>query len=88
MSEMQVMVVRSELESLDTLCHGIVTRGGEEDACSKPAAAVIWDRESASIWPACIWHANRFGGALTLGQVSEALRWGATSFEREVPDGY
>jgi len=85
---MQVMVVRSELLSLDTFCHGAVTRAGEEYPCFKPAAAVLWDEEIAGIWPACIWHANRFGGALTLDQVSEALRWGATSFEREVPDDY
>lgn len=82
----RVTVVRSQITDLDTLCDGIITRDGIEDACCKPATAVIYDAESASIWPACTWHAHRYGGALTLAQVREAVETGATRFEREVAD--
>ncbi|HET7327868.1 MAG TPA: hypothetical protein VFJ14_11360 [Nocardioidaceae bacterium] len=44
-------------------CHGIVTRNGEQDACGKPPVAVIdgspWGE---GYWPACAYHANRYGG--------------------------
>jgi hypothetical protein len=77
----RVTVVRSQLERLDTLCHGIAIREGHEDACNKPATTVIYDREGADIWPACTWHAHRYGGALTLEQVRTALTTGATEFD-------
>lgn len=80
----RVTITRTQVESLDTLCHGIVVRDGEQDACSKDATTVLYDAESASIWPACSWHANRYGGALTLAQLNEARSDGATRFEREV----
>jgi hypothetical protein len=81
-----VLIVRSQIERLDTLCHGIVTRDGWEDACSKPATTVLYDAEGGDVWPACTWHANRNGGALTLAQIREALTTGATELEREVVD--
>lgn len=80
----RVTIVRSQIEHLDTLCAGIVTRQGEEDACCKDATTIVYDAESATPWPACTWHAHRYGGALTLAQIREALTTGATSFEREV----
>lgn len=43
-------------------CHGIVTRDGEMDACGKPPVAVVDDRDrDGSYWPACAYHANRYG---------------------------
>lgn len=44
-------------------CHGIVTRDGEQDACGKPPVAVIDGRgtEDEGYWPACAYHANRYG---------------------------
>ena len=80
----RVTIVRSQIVDLDVLCGGIVVRDGEEDACCKSATSAIYDAESASVWPACSWHANRYGGALTVAQIREALTTGATSFEREV----
>ena len=77
-------ITRTQVESVDTLCAGIVTRDGEMDACCKPATTVVHDAEEASVWPACTWHAHRYGGALTLAQIREALTTGATQFEREV----
>lgn len=46
-----------------TGCHGGVIRDGEQDACEKPAVAVIDGRgsEDESYWPACAYHANRYG---------------------------
>ena len=84
MTTQRITVTRSEIESVDTLCHGIVTRQGIEDDCCKPATTVVYDLESASVWPACTWHAHRYGGALTLGQIWEARTNGAASIEREV----
>lgn len=83
MTAYRVAVTRSELEHLDILCAGIVTRDFIEDACCKPATTVLYDTESADVWPACTWHANRYGGALTLKQLREAIRVGVTHFERE-----
>ena len=80
----QVIVVRSQIERLDHLCAGIVYRQGDMDACCKPATTIVYDAEGADVWPACTWHAHRYGGALTLAQVREALTTGATRFEREV----
>ncbi len=80
----RVTIVRSQVERLDHLCAGIVTRDGEMDACCKPATSIVYDAEGADIWPACTWHAHRYGGALTLAQIREALAEGATQFEREV----
>lgn len=77
-----VTIARSQIERLDTLCAGIVD--GTEDACCKPATTIVYDAESADVWPACTWHAHRYGGALTLEQVREALTIGATRFDREV----
>lgn len=80
------MIVRSQIESIDTLCHGIVTRDGEQDACCKDATTIIYDAESADVWPACTWHAHRYGGALTLAQIRDALTAGAVEIERVVVD--
>lgn len=80
----RVTIVRSQLD-VDTLCEGLVVRKGEEDACCKDATTIVYDAETASVWPACTWHAHRYGGALTLSQIREAMTTGATRFEREVP---
>ncbi len=80
----RVCITRSQLEDLDHLCHGEVTRDGHLEACMKDATAVLYDAESASIWPACTWHANRWGGALTLAEIATAHREGSVWFEREV----
>lgn len=80
----RVTIVRSQIERLDNLCAGIAVREGEEQPCCKDATAIVYDAESASVWPACTWHAHRYGGALTLTQVREALTTGATHLEREV----
>lgn len=81
----RVTIVRSQIDRLDTLCAGIVTRDYEMEPCCKDATAILYDAESADVWPACSWHANRYhGSALTLAQVREALTTGMTSFEREV----
>ena len=44
-------------------CHGIVTRDGEMDACGKPPVAIIdgRDTEAEGYWPACAFHAHRYG---------------------------
>lgn len=44
-------------------CHGLVVRDGEQDACGKPPVAIIDGRgtEDVSFWPACAYHANRYG---------------------------
>lgn len=80
----RVTIARSQIDRLDNLCDGIVTRDGREDACCKPATTVVYDAESADVWPACTWHAHRYGGALTLAQIREVAEKGYTSFEREV----
>jgi hypothetical protein len=80
----RVCITRSEIADIDTLCEGIVIRGGEEQPCCKDATAIVYDAESTSLWPACTWHAHRYGGALTLAQIREALTAGGTRFEREV----
>jgi len=48
----------------DQHCHGIVTRDFEQDACGKPVAAIIDGRgtEAETYWPACTYHAHRYGG--------------------------
>ena len=48
----------------DDHCHGLVLRDGEQDACGKPPVAVIDGRgsEDVSFWPACAYHAHRYGG--------------------------
>lgn len=81
----RVTIVRSEIERVDTLCAGIVIRQGEMDACCKHATTIVYDREHASLWPACTWHANRYGGALTLAQIrgERAADW---SYEGSCPD--
>lgn len=84
MSTERITITRSQIQDIDTLCAGIVTRNGEMDACCKAATTIIYDAENASVWPACTWHAHRYGGALTLAQIREALTQGATRFEREV----
>lgn len=83
MTAEQIEVTRSEIEAIDSICHGIVVRGGDEDACCKPATAIVYDEEGASIWPACTWHAHRYGGAMSLAQIREALTRGSTTIERE-----
>jgi hypothetical protein len=59
-------------------CHGIVTRDGEQDACGKEPVAVIDGRgtEDESFWPACAYHANRYGRGrcVALGVLAAALR--------------
>jgi hypothetical protein len=44
-------------------CHGLVTRDGEQDACGKPPVAIIdcRDFDDGYFWPACAYHANRYG---------------------------
>lgn len=44
-------------------CHGIVVHDGIMDACDKPAVAIIdgRDTEDEGYWPACAYHANRYG---------------------------
>lgn len=79
----KVTVTRSELEALDHLCAGIVTRDGEQDACCKPATTVIYDAESGHVWPGCTWHAHRYGGAVTLAVIRDAVTNGAAEFEWE-----
>lgn len=56
--------VRRALADLRHGCHGIVTRDGEQDACGKPVTVLIDGRhgEAESIWPACTYHGNRYGG--------------------------
>jgi hypothetical protein len=59
-------------------CHGIVTRDGEMDACGKPPVAVIDAREfeDGCYWPACAYHANRYGGGrcVPLATILAALK--------------
>lgn len=59
----------------DDHCHGLVARDGFEDACGKPPTTVIDDPDGGP-WPACTWHAHRYGGSrvLTLREMREALR--------------
>jgi len=75
-------VTRTELDTLDTLCHGIVVRDGWEDACNKPATAVLFHPD-AGPWPACCWHANRWGGAITLAELATARETGCVEIEWE-----
>lgn len=44
-------------------CHGIVTKDGEQDACGKPPTTVIVasDLDDGGHWPACTYHAHRYG---------------------------
>lgn len=91
-SKRTASVTRTELEDLDTLCAGVVTRNGEQDACCKPATAVILETEDSTIWPACTYHAHRYGSGtvyavtLTLAQMREAMANGCVSVEHdEVP---
>lgn len=57
--------MRDLTETLRTAdhCHGIVTRNGEMDVCGKPPVAIIDARaaEDGCYWPACAYHANRYG---------------------------
>jgi hypothetical protein len=58
-------------------CHGLVTRGGEQDACGKPPVTIIDAREyDGDFWPACAYHANRYGGprCVSLAVMLAALR--------------
>ena len=67
--------VRAVLKSADH-CHGIVTRDGEQDACGKPPVALIdaRDLEDGCIWPACAYHANRYGRRwVTLQEIARVL---------------
>lgn len=80
----RVTLTRSQLDQVGDLCDGIVTRGGIEDACCKDASTILYDAESAALWPACTWHAHRYGGALTLAQIATLRNHGTVSFEREV----
>lgn len=84
MTTERITITRSQVQDIDTLCAGIITRGGGMDACCKPATTIVYDPEDASTWPACTWHAHRYGGALTLAQIREALTRGAAQIEREV----
>lgn len=80
----RVTLTRSQLDRLDHLCSGIVTRDGIEEPCCKAATTIIYDPEGPDLWPACTWHAHRYGGALTLAQIKELREDGATHLEREV----
>ena len=63
-------------------CHGLVIRDGCEDACGKPPVAIIdaRDFEDGDFWPACAYHANRYGRGqcVPLALIDAALR-GVTS---------
>lgn len=80
----RVCITRTEVQSLDTLCAGIITRHGEEEPCCKDATTVLFDRTFGGIWPACTWHANRNGGALSIAQLRTAIAEGGVWIE--VPD--
>lgn len=75
---MDVYVTRGEVAMLDTLCHGLVIRDGHEDQCCKPPTTAIYDVENVAIWPACTYHAHRYGSGrtMTLAQIREALETG------------
>ena len=81
-------ITRTELDALDTVCHGIVTRDGWIDACNKPAVAAVYSPEKAGIWPACTWHSHRYGTGLmvTLAQQREARETGATVVTYDIED--
>ena len=55
--------IRNALDGLAGGCHGIVTRNGEQDACGKTPTMLIDARtfEDGCIWPACTYHAHRYG---------------------------
>lgn len=54
-------------------CHGLITRNGEQDACGKPPVAR--DFEDGCIWPACAYHAHRYGKRwVTLREIAASLR--------------
>jgi hypothetical protein len=58
-------LLRDLLRALDDdHCHGIVTRDGEQDACGKPTTCIVdgHGTEDETFWPACTYHANRYGG--------------------------
>lgn len=65
-----------EIASADH-CHGLVTRDGEQDACGKPPVAIIdaRDFEDGCYWPACAYHANRYGNGrcVSLSELRAAL---------------
>ena len=69
--------LRAEILRADH-CHGLVTRDGEEDACGKPPVAIIdaTAAEAGCYWPACAYHANRYGRGhvVPLARIVEALR--------------
>jgi hypothetical protein len=58
-------------------CHALVTRGGDEDACGKPPVAVIDDRgtDADCYWPACAYHANRYGRGHVVSLVELLSAW-------------
>lgn len=72
------LALRTAVEKADH-CHGIVTRQGDEDACGKPPVAMIDGRVGdEGYWPACAYHANRWGQVgynrlVTLAEIVEAL---------------
>jgi hypothetical protein len=63
-------------------CHGLVIRDGEQDACGKPPVAIIdaRDVEDGCYWPACAYHANRYGRGqcVPLTDLRAALTRGGT----------
>lgn len=62
--------LRDVLTTVDH-CHGIVVRDGHEDACGKPPVAIVDGRatEDEGYWPACAWHANRYGPCVPLADL-------------------
>jgi hypothetical protein len=44
-------------------CHALAIREGIEDACGKPPVAIIdaRDLDDGGYWPACAYHAHRYG---------------------------
>lgn len=83
--------LRDVLTTVDH-CHGIVVRDGHEDACGKPPVAIVDGRatEDEGYWPACAWHANRYGPCVPLADLlavveprirAETLRWAANKVD-------
>jgi len=60
-------------------CHGLVVRFGIEDACGKAPVAIVDGRgtEDEGFWPACAWHANRYGPCVPIGYLLASMRGAA-----------
>jgi hypothetical protein len=80
--EHDVPALARELKHADH-CHGIVIRDGEQDACGKPAVAMIDARacEDGGYWPACVYHANRYGRGRCVPLAAVAGVWGVSGVD-------